>query len=200
MKHLLTKCPICSAKFYHEVQDGPVTTVVCPYCKHRYTDRTDLGGIKDVDYHWELYQGLYPPVEEKPFNKRELTMNGMLQIAALPFLLVPLFFFLFSARPPDMALEDHYIILGIALAGLIFLAIACAGILSSVRVHSFAISLTGAIFMILCSMLVIALIGAGYYEGNFTDSLCYATLIPIAIASYSLSVILRNKKAFNTGY
>ncbi len=200
MKHILTKCPICSARFYHEVHDDPVSTVVCPYCRHRYTDRVDLGGIKEVDYHWELYHGLYPPVEDDFGSKKQLKINGLLQIIAVPCLLVPLFLILLSGPGSEMTWEDYYVVVGVVFAGLIFLTFTCAGIISSVKSHSFAISLTGAIFMILSSLLVIALLNMGVYTGSFVDGLCYATLIPIAISSLSLSIIIRNKKAFSTGY
>ena len=200
MKHLFTKCPVCYSRFYHEFHGVTETNVVCPYCRHRYKDRLDLGGIKESDYYWELYRGLYPPTENNLGNRKHIRMIGYLQIFALPFLLTPLFHYIFHGHILELGTDEYSITLGIVLAGLIFLTVSFAGIFSCVKAYSFAISLTGSIFLLLTAFLVMVLSASDVFLAGVTDWFCYGTMIPIAMASYSLSLILSNKKGFSKGY
>ena len=176
------------------------TNIVCPYCRHRYTDRLDLGGIKEADYYWELYRGLYPPTENNLGNRRHIRWVGYLQIFALPFLLIPLFHYIFHGHILELGSEEYSTILGIVLTSFIFLLASFAGIFSCVKAYSFAISLTGSIFLLLTTFLVMLLSATGMFLASFMVWFCYGTLIPIAIASYSTSLILNNKKGFSKGY
>ncbi len=194
MKYLFTKCPRCGARFHAEVLSEPMVSVTCPYCRTYYRDRTDLGGIREADYSWELYSGLYPNPKRDLGDKRLLRISGGLLLASVPFFLIPLLYMLVAAG--NTSGEYSSLIIGISFAGLIYLAIIFAGALSSINTYSFAISLTGSIFAVLNSFLVGILMT---YRAYSYDN-CFAMLIPLLLAFAAMSIILKNKRGYSMGY
>ncbi len=194
MKYLLTICPRCRARFYVKVSSEPTLSVTCPYCRMYYHDRTDLGNIKEADYAWELYRGLYPRPDNDLGDRKMLKICGGLLLASIPFFLIPLLYI--SLVAGNAAGEYSSTIIGVAFAGFIYLAIILAGAFSSINTYSFAVSLTGSIFAVLNSFLVALLMT---YRA-VTDEYCFAMLFPLLLAFIAMSMILKNKKGFSTGY
>ncbi len=194
MKYLLTICPHCRARFYVEVSSEPTLSVTCPYCRAYYHDRTDLGNIKEADYSWELYRDIYPKPDRRLGDKKLLKASGVVILGAIAFLLIPLLYLLIDIE--YFSGSDASFTSGMAFASLIFLAIMFAGALSSLNSYSFAISLTGAIFAIINSVLV------GLLMSFRTDmnGYCFSMFVPMFVALIAIFIILKNKKAFSMGY
>lgn len=192
MKYLLTRCPRCRAAFYVEVGEGQSVDVTCPYCRYQYGDTVRERYVKEGDYYWELYKGLYPHPKGDLGNRKFLKISGLLLLFTVPFFLFPMIY-VFDITSLSNTLG------GIGLASLIFLTFVIAGGLSSLKSYSFAISLTGSIFAILDSLLLGVVSSSPFIENTLND-VCMIFIVPLLISFIVLLLTIKNKRGFKRGY
>lgn len=196
MKYLLTWCPRCRNRFYVEAGGKKRYDIVCPYCKYRYEEEAHPSRIKEVDYYWQLYDGLYTPLK-KGFGKDYLlNLSGILM-----FVITGLFFIeLYALRntlfmiPSTM---EEATMMGLGLAGMVFMIFLIVGAWSCIKKYSFALSSAGAFFGALNSIfwLLLRQMGPTYSSGG-----CLLTTITFSLSLVSLYLIIKNKKMFAIGY
>lgn len=197
MKYLLTSCPRCRNRFYIEIGKVTEYDIVCPYCKFRFRDQFDPKRTKEVDYHWELYEGLYSPLK-KGFGK-----DYLLKISGgLMFLMVGIFLFvIFQLRdvlfiiPANMEQSTE---VGLGLAGMIFIIFIIVGAWSCLKKYSFTLSSVGAFFGALSAIFWLAL--KQLTASNFATTGCFLLLTPFILSLITLYLIIKNKRSFSIGY
>ena len=187
MEYLLTKCPNCRAGFYEEVNSEKELEIRCPYCNFRYEDEIEEDRIKEASYFWELYRNLYPSNRINLGNEKGLQFGGWLMIST-----IPIFFYYFSKLNPN---EINFIF-GLGLAGIIFFGFILGGAISFLKKYSFAVSVTGAFFGALNSILWLFVSGysnASLITFPYMRLLFYFALI---VSFISLSLGIHNRWTF----
>ncbi len=198
MKYLSTWCPRCRNKFYVKADEKKRYDVVCPYCKYRYDEEAHPSRVKEVDYYWELYDGLYSPL------RRGFGKDYLLKISgALMFVIVGLFFIeLYALRTTMFIIPstmEEATMMGLGLAGVVFMIFLIVGAWSCIKKHSFALSSVGAFFGALNSIFWLALRQMGPKSGYGFQG-CFLSMIAFTLSLISLYLIIKNKKMFSIGY
>jgi len=198
MKYHLTWCPRCRNRFYVEADEKKRYDIVCPYCKYRYEEEAHPSRIKEVDYYWELYDGLYSSLR-KGFGK-----DYLLNICGtLMFVIMGLFFIELYALRTNLFIipktMEEATMMGLGLAGMIFIIFLIVGAWSCLKKYSFALSSVGAFFGALNSIFWFVLRQMGPNYGDGTGA-CLLTTMTFILSLISLYLIIKNKKMFSIGY
>lgn len=202
MKSLFTQCPYCGASFYESVpeeEEMHYLKVECPYCNNQYRDNVNYNRIKKHDFYWEIYSGLYPPMQKNKNKKSRLLIGGLLLALTIPFFIFGLMQILIPSNLSGISGTEINSLYGIGLAGFVFLIFVISGTISAIKCYSFVISLSGIIFALLSSVLwytVFLELNSNLFT-NFSEILL---LGPQIMAIISLALIVRNKSSFKLGY
>ncbi len=202
MKSLFTRCPSCGAHFYKNLKEGENTSdvdVICPYCNYRYIDSLHENRVKEHDFYWEIYSGLYPTLKINNNKKSRLIVAGILLFLTIPFFVYGFSQIFIPNSLIELSGAELNSIYGVWLAGIIFLSFVVGGTISAIKRYSFVLSLSGIIFAILSSILWFYMYQ--YLEidllGNLSQLLMF---IPQILSMISLVLIIKNRESFKLGY
>lgn len=193
MKYLFTRCPTCGLRFYVEGASETELDIICSRCNTRYSDRTDRGFIKEADYSWELYGGIYPNSDRRLGDRRQMDICSSLLITTLIFYLVPIVYAFIYVMGSDV--RNPSAISGFALAATMYTVVIVAGTYSCLRRYSFALSFSGAVFGVLNFFLVSMIL----IEMDLSWAYCFLMFIPVISSFVAISLILKNKRIFSLG-
>ena len=202
MESLLTRCPYCKSSFYKNVDEEREDSrikVSCPYCNSVYEDTFDEKRVREHEFYWEIYSGLYPPVGKETDKSSRLTAGGIILLFALPFFLYGASLLLNPENVSNISAGQRNSFYGIGIAGGVFLLFVLSGIISAVKHYSFVVSLSGVIFTILSSVLwyyIIISLNVNMFQ-NFPQIFF---IIPQFISVVSLVLFIRNRRSFKLGY
>jgi len=202
MESLLTRCPYCGANFYKNVPDDEELTSMdleCPYCNYTYRDMIEESRIKNHDFYWEIYSGLYPIIRLDNHKNSRLLIGGILLLLTLPFFIYGFSQLFLPGNLSGYSGTELNSIYGLGLAGLIFLIFILSGVISAIKGYSFVLSLSGIIFALLSSVLwyYLTLNLSPNIFGDFTSLFL---LVPQILAIISLTFFIRNRRSFKLGY
>lgn len=202
MKSLFTRCPSCGAHFYKNIsKDEKVSNmnIVCPYCNYTYIDSLDEDRVKEHDFYWEIYSGLYPSLKIEKHKKTRLIVAGILLFLTIPFFVYGFSQIFISNSLSSLSGSEINSIYGVWLAGIIFLLFVVSGIISAIKRYSFVISLSGVIFALLSSVLWFYMYQS--LEINMLGDLSQLLMfVPQILSILSLVLIIRYRKSFKLGY
>lgn len=178
-------------------RSGESVYAVCPYCSYRYNDVWEPTKVNQVDYYWEIYSGLYPPTDLKTGKRSHLKISGWILAATLPFFLAVLFSIFSSGILATLSVAEKSTLLGIGLAGGVFMSLVVMGVISSLKSYSFALSFSGNVFSFLSvGILMLMSLQA---DSILPISPSLLLLIPVVLTFISLGLVIKNRKVFTLG-
>ncbi|GEM_PF-2041349 len=195
MKNLLTHCPRCRAQFYADGKNrfNDKIQVYCPYCGLSYRDRWDEPRVKETKYYWELFKGVYPFTAANGDKKFHLKIGAVFLLLTVVLFSVGLVsLFLFEGLSAERG--------GFGIAGAIFIVMTLMGVFNAFGARSFVVSMTGAIFAVLNSIVWSVLNSdRGFILlGGIPPSLYLLSSLFLSLVG--LILFIKNRKVFRYGY
>lgn len=199
MRFVLTHCPRCHAYFYVESESTTKVDATCPYCRFKFSDRVKQNQVKEVDYYWELYNDIYPPLKNRYGGSKILKASGVLLMLTIPLFLLSIANLVPLSHLSGMNLEEQSIRAGIGLSILVFIGFVTGGGWSSLKKYSFPVSLAGSIFGLLNSFLLWSLIYLDYFL-RWNGAFNYSVYIAFFLSMTSLLIVIHHRWNFEVGY
>ncbi len=200
MKVQFTVCPTCRSSFYHKVFDEGTNDVNCPYCRYHFRVPFDRRHVREVDYYWEVYSGLYSPLNEGGGRKKHLTAVGLILLLTIPFIMLPFYYMIAPGFLSDLSRANLSMFIGAFLALIVFLLFIVIGAYNSLKARSFALTLSGGIFSLLATGLSGMIITLPAFRNTFVRSGCSLMFIPLLLSLVAIFLCISNRKRFSLGY